>query len=308
MRGAADSRWTDAGRRPGAAVGVGLAALASLVACSAPPAIELQIADVEPPYLEAGVDFDRLVVETRRDGCLGTETSFGAAPLPATLTLVRGDCYVDRLSVRARALLGEGLVAESAWTSARFPDDGLEVVTATLADRGGRRVLFETGYEAGEARAPVVSMLVRTGARDADVSISTVEPLAGDRSVRLIGTATSGDALVLARVAAPNVELEASDALVFTWRVDGNVRLAGVELELSSGATAASLGLAESLGRAIAPSSAEGRPLGAPETWVVPLGPAVPSRLVGVRLGLDLRGAPPGSFDVRLDELRVVRP
>jgi hypothetical protein len=289
----------------------GLAGLA-LIACGEPAWVELQIADPALPFLRPSEDFDALLVEGRKSPCADVGVRYEARPLPASLTVRPGDCYSESIELRATALLGERPVARSGWRLARFDASPL-VVTATLADVAGRRVLFETGFEAGEPfgdRTDALPLVRSRGVVELVARVDASEAPSGAAAVRLAGTASAADALVVVRVAATNLVLARDDELVFTLRLDGDAPVApiGVELELSNGATAARLGLVDDRGRPLAPS-VDGRAAGVQEQWRVPLGAAAGARLVGVLLALDLSaGGDVGRFGARLDDLALVRP
>lgn len=122
------------GRRlRGLIVRASLAALgASLAACAEDAWIELQIADDRLPFLEAGVDFDALGVRARSPDCPPAESTYAAAALPATVTVLAGDCYAKDVELQAFATKTSTRVAESGWIPATFPDEGAFVATATL--------------------------------------------------------------------------------------------------------------------------------------------------------------------------------
>lgn len=290
-----------------------LGLLAALVAaCGAEPYLELQIADPELPFLEPGVDFDALAVEAEASGCAGSETQYAAAPLPATLTILPGECYEGALRVRAAAVLADRRVAQSPWIEAEFPGSGPQVVTAALSDLPGRRMLFATGYEEGEPFAAAGDLTVAISREVVGVvaRTSTSGALTGERSALLSGTATGAAARAFARVAAMNVVLAQGDELIFTLELapGSEILTAGVELELSTGATAEGLMLEDRSGRPIHPASSEGREPGVKQQWITDLSPAAGARLVGVLLAIDPRDAGPGRFELRLDDLAVVRP
>ncbi|MCK6548236.1 hypothetical protein L6R52_20480 [Myxococcota bacterium] len=109
-----------------------LAALASLAGCAGDAWIELQIADDRLPFLEAGVDFDALGVRARAADCAPVESTYPAAPLPATVIVLPGDCYGREVDLSAFATKTSTRVAESGWIPVTFPDEGAFVATATL--------------------------------------------------------------------------------------------------------------------------------------------------------------------------------
>ncbi len=281
--------------------------------CGDSPYIELQIADTELPFLAVQRDFDGVRVDVQGLGCADTAMRFPAQPLPATVTVMPGECYTDALELRATVTLGERDVARSGWVEAAFPDGGAVVVTATLADVPGRRTLFATGFEPGEPSGdlPVLPLAARSGFADAVARLDTDAPLTGGQSARLTGTATTASARMIARIAVTNVLITTGDELVLTLELGAGSAVAhvGIDLELSTGATASSLSLRDRMGRPIAPTSDQGRAIGAREQWVVDLSPAAGTRLVGVLIGADLGGGgAPGALDLRADDLAVVRP
>lgn len=273
--------------------------------------LELQIADADLPFLEAGRDFDALSVDTRAVGCANASVRYPAAPLPATLTVVPGPCYQGAFELAATAWAGARAIARSAWVPAEF-GRGL-VLTATLADLPGRRTLFSTGFEAGEPGGelgplPLVGSL---GARGLSAEVSADHPLTGARSALLGATLSATSARALARVAVLNLLLAEGDELVFTLELEAGsaITAAGVEVELSSGATAEALRLEDrSTGRPISPGSAVGRRLGVREQWVVDLSAAAGTRLVGLVFGSAPAPGQGGSVRIRLDDLAVARP
>lgn len=287
-------------------------AAAALSACGADPYLELQIADPDLPFLISGVDFDTLVVEARKEGCAASETRYPARDLPASLTILPGDCYAADLELRASALLAERRVAASAWIDAAFPGSGAAVVTATLADVEGARLLFATGFERGEPFGDADSLTISTSTnvRDLNARVTTEGPLTGERSAELSGEAINGNAKAYARVAAMNVVLARGDQLVFNFELasDSVLRAAGVDLELSTGTTAETLMLVNREMVPIHPSSAQSREPGVKQLWTVDLSAAAGVRLVGVLLAIDPRGQGSGRFEVRIDDLAVVRP
>ena len=127
-RGARRARTADTG-----ALRAALGALALLAgACADAPYIELQLADVELPFLQAERDFDGVRVDVRREGCSDATQRFAAAPLPATITVVPGDCYADALELAATVTLGE-LYAEMGASVEQLP------VPAQLGPRAAAR-------------------------------------------------------------------------------------------------------------------------------------------------------------------------
>ena len=160
-RGARRARTADT-----RALRAALGALALIAcACADAPYIELQLADVELPFLQAERDFDGVRVDVRREGCSDATQRFAAAPLPATVTVVPGDCYTDTLELAATVTLGDRDVARSAWRPGRFDGDTPVVVTATLTDVPGRRVLYSTGFEPGQPGEPGYLVAAKTNPR-----------------------------------------------------------------------------------------------------------------------------------------------
>lgn len=287
-----------------------LALLGAALGCSE-TYLELQIADADLPFLEPSRDFDALSVDTRAVGCANASVRYPAAPLPATLTVIAGSCYQGSFELAATAWAGERATARSAWIPADF--NGPRVLTATLADLPGRRTLFSTGFEAGEPGGqlgplPTVSDL---GARGLSAEVSTDHPLTGARSALLGTTLSATGARALSRAAVLNVLLAEGDELVFTMELEAGseVLAAGVDLELSSGATAEGLGLEDrSTGRPISPSSAQGRRRGVREQWVVDLSAAAGARLVGLVFGSAVPAGAGGTARIRLDDVAIARP
>ena len=291
----------------------GFIALLLVAGCAPAGHVELQIADPDLPFLEPGEDFDQLVVEARRDGCPAVEQTYTARALPAVLTVVPGACFRGSIELRAGATLAGRLRARSRWLPVEFPGDGAQVLTATLTDVAGRRVLYETGYEDGEPFAGELSLprIRRAGVGDFEAVISEVRPITGMRSARISGTASVADAHAFARIAALNHEVARGDELLFTMELDegAEVRSVGIDLELSTGATARDLGLEDAEGHPVHAGSVEGRVLGVARRVQVDLTPAAGARLVGLLVGVDVSQAMVlGRFDVRVDELTVVRP
>lgn len=289
------------------------AALTSLSGCSDSPYIELQIADTELPFLVAARDYDGFRVDVETVGCADASMRFDGAALPATVTVMPGECYQEKVRLRATVTLGDRDVARSGWLPTVFPDDGPVVVTATLADVPGRRILFSTGFEPGEPSGdlPALPIAVRLGMTDVEAALDASAPLTGGQSAWLVGTATTSTARLMARVAVTNVVIARGDELVITLALAAGsaVTHAGIDLELSSGATAASLGLRDQTGRPIVPTSDVGRVAGMREQWIVDLTPAAGARLVGVLVGTDLAGGgAPGRFELWADDLALVRP
>ena len=269
------------------------------VACGDPGYLELQIADAELPFLLAGTDFDALEVTITSEGCPQVDSRFAAAPLPATLTIRSGECYAADVQIAATAGLGGRVVAASPAIATRFPDSGPLVVTATLADVAGRRVLFETGFD--EDRP--LDVVIAQGVTGFTAETSSDAPLTAPRSALISGTATTAG-FAFARLAATNIVIARGDELVFTLEIDG-LSTVGLELELSTGATAASLMLADRQGRQIDPTSAK---TPARSQWAVDLTPAAGARLVGILAGFDGRGtAGIGPFSARIDDLAVAQ-
>lgn len=288
-------------------------ALIALAACGDRPYIELQIADTELPFLVNDRDFDEIRVDVRADECADTAMRFPAVPLPGTATVLAGDCYDDRLSLRASAVLGDRDVARSGWVDAAFPASGAVVVTATLADVPGRRTLFSTGFETGEPSGTLgpLTRVAESGVVDVLARVDTSGALTGEHSAWLTATATAVGARVIARLAVTNVVLARGDELVVTLEIapDSEVRHIGIDLELATAATAASLGLRERNGRLIAPSIDQGRMIGAREQWVIDLSPAAGVRVVGILVGSEIgNGGALGKLSVRVDDLVLVRP
>lgn len=290
-----------------------LATLAVLaLGCSPDPYVELIVADPTLPFLAPGTDFDALDVAARADGCGDVVTRFAAAPLPATLTVVPGDCYAAAFELRATATLADRVVAESAWIAARFAGSGAVVVTATMADVAGRLVRFSTGYEIGEPHADALGGLPvvrRNGVAGVDARVVTTEPLSGVQSARLAGTATVATGFVFARVAATNLVIARGDELVLSIRVAGAARTVGIELELSTGASAAGLRLVDADGNPVHAASSAGRVDGERQQWTVDLSAAAGARLVGILLGFDARSeGSMGAFLATIDDIAIIRP
>lgn len=287
------------------------AALAVLVGCTE-AYLELQIADPDLPLLEAGRDFDALLVEARAEGCADNATRYPAAPLPATLAVVPRECYQARLDLRAAAISSEQRIAESSWIPVTFPESGFQVVTATLGDRPGRRPLFLTGFEVGDPASDRTELpVVLEEGFDGLVAATSEEgALIGARSALISGVATSTAARVLARLASTNVVLARGDELIINLELasGSTIRAVGIELELNTGATARSLRLSNHRGEAIEPGDTRGRAPGVRQQWIVDLSPAAGARLVGILLGSDLRGEARGVLEVRADDLAIVRP
>lgn len=273
--------------------------------------LELQIADADLPFLEAGRDFDALSVDTRAAGCANASVRYPAAPLPATLTVIAGSCYQGSFELQATAWAGDRPTARSTWIPADF--GGGRVLTATLADLPGRRTLFATGFEAGEPGGAVgpLPLVGNLGTRGLSAEVSTDHALTGARSALLSATLSATGARALSRAAVLNVLLAEGDELVFTMELEATaeVTTAGVDLELSSGATAEALRLEDrSTGRPISPSSAQGRRRGVREQWVVDLSAAAGARLVGLVFGSAPAPGAGGTVRIRLDDVAIARP
>lgn len=282
-------------------------------ACSEVPYIELQLADDELPFLQPERDFDGVRVDVRGPGCSDATQRFAAAPLPATVTLVPGDCYVGALELAATVTLGDRDVARSAWLPARFDGESPFVVTATLADVPGRRTLFATGFERGQpgGDSPALALAARRGFSDAEARLDTTTPLTGAQAVLITGTATTSAARLLARLAVTNVVIARGDELVVTLELSAasTVLHVGLDLELATGDSADSLGLTDRAGRRVTPRASTGRSPGVREQWIVDLSPAAGARLVGVLAGADLAGeGAPGRVELRVDDVSLVRP
>ncbi|MFO0729255.1 MAG: hypothetical protein U1E65_36080 [Myxococcota bacterium] len=273
--------------------------------------LDLQIADRDLPFLAPGRDFDGLSVAMRAEGCANASVRYPAAPLPATLSLVPGSCYRGAFSVQATALAGDRAVARSGWIAADFGLGAGRVLTATLTDLPGAQTLFSTGFEVDQAELGPLPVVASAGARGLAAAVSADAPLVGLRSALLGATLSSTGSRVLARAAGTNLLIAEGDQLVYTVELGaGAGALAmGVDLELSTGATAASLNLVDrSTGRPIHPGSAAGRRPGVREQWSVDLTPAAGARLVGVVFGSINSAGTSGTLELRLDEVSVVRP
>lgn len=282
-------------------------------ACADAPYIELQLADVELPFLQPERDFDGVRVDVRREGCSDATQRFAAAPLPATITVVPGDCYADALELAATVTLGDRDVARSAWRPGRFDGDTPFVVTATLTDVPGRRVLFATGFEPGQpgGDSPMLALAGRRGFSDAEARLDTTTPLTGAQAVLITGTASTSAARLLARLAVTNVVIARGDELVVTLELaaGSTVQHVGLDLELATGDSADSLGLTDRMGRRVTPRASVGRSPGVREQWIVDLSAAAGARLVGILAGADLAGeGAPGRLELRVDDVSLVRP
>ncbi len=289
------------------------AVIALGVACADQPYIELQLADTDLPFLQPERDFDGVRVDVRREGCSDATQRFAAAPLPATVSIVPGDCYADALELAATVTLGDRDVARSAWLPARFDGDSPFVVTATLTDVPGRRTLFSTGFEPGQPSgdSPTLVLAARRGFSDAEARLDTTTPLTGAQAVLITGTATTSTARLLTRLAVTNVVLARGDELVVTLELaaGSTVQHVGLDLELATGDSAESLGLTDRLGRRVTPRASAGRSPGVREQWIVDLSAAAGARLVGILAGADLAGeGAPGRLELRVDDVSLVRP
>ena len=309
-RGARRARTADTGALR-AALGAALALIAC--ACADAPYIELQLADVELPFLQAERDFDGVRVDVRREGCSDATQRFAAAPLPATVTVVPGDCYTDTLELAATVTLGDRDVARSAWRPGRFDGDTPVVVTATLTDVPGRRVLYSTGFEPGQPSgdSPTLALAARRGFSDAEARLDSTTPLTGAQAVLITGTATTSAARLLVRLAVTNVVIARGDELVVTLELaaGSTVQHVGLDLELATGDSAESLGLTDRMGRRVTPRASVGRSPGVREQWIVDLSAAAGARLVGLLAGADLAGeGAPGRLELRVDDVSLVRP
>lgn len=283
-------------------------------ACSNPPYVELQIADARLPFLMPKIDFDALAVEARATGCANTLVRYAAHPLPATLSVVPGDCFKSKLTLQAIALFGERRVAESAWLSLEFPRSGALVATATLARLPGPRVRFRTGFESGDPIGGPKDMLFVVKERFVRNLIARVDPafaIEGARSVQVKGVATSSGSLAIVRAASTDLVINPRDRLIYALRIDliDAAATAGIDLQLDSGMTAKALGLADVSGVPVHPASAQGRSPGQWQRFIVDLTPAAGSRLVGILFGFDAReGGRRGSFDIHLDDVAIEAP
>lgn len=280
------------------------------LSCGESPYIELQIADERLPFLRANTDFDALGVEASHASCATTVVRYPPRELPATLSIVPGDCFEERLTLRAFAHLGERRVAESGLLGLVFPDSGAEVITATLTDLPGPRVLFRTGFEAGEP-AGGAERLFAVQADDVLDLVARIDRSAaaeGEASIVLSGVATSTRAHVLVRAVAMDLVIASGDRLRYQMRIDSaEVPPAfGIELELDTGATARSLALRDETGASVAPGTADLRDVGTWQSFAVDLSIAARSRLVGVLFGFDARERGGlGSFSAHLDDLAI---
>jgi hypothetical protein len=286
------------------------AACLALAACGVDPYVELQIADPVLPFLVSGTDYDELWVEAAREGCEARETRYSAAPLPTTVTVLPGSCYRFRVDLRASAVKEGRRVAESRWIEAAFGESGGSVATATLADLPGRRELYASGFERGEpfGDRDSLPLILRGGIAGAIARTTTAAALIGERSALLSGTATIARARALARVAETNLVIAEGDELIYSLELAAGreLRAVGVELELSTGASAADLGIVDREQLPIAPGNDLGREPGIRRQWIADLSPAAGARLVGVLIGMTSMDR--GAFAVRLDGVAVVRP
>jgi len=265
--------------------------------CGEPSWIELQIADRSSPFLEATRDYDALVVSTRKTGCARVDADLAPAPLPATLTVEPGDCYVDDVELRVEAQLGGASVARSSWLTAAFAPGGA-VVTATLADVPVPRALVD--LELSPRELPVV---VR---RSTTIDTAAVV----DGQAQLVGTATAAGAFTLVRLVTANVVIQPGDALVATVVIGAGATIAelGFELELNTGASAQELGLVDRDRRRADPAATAGRGPGTEQQWTIDLSAAAGARLVGVLFGVDARGSgATGQIDAGVKQLTIVR-
>jgi hypothetical protein len=278
--------------------------------CGSEPHIELQIADPELPFLLPDQDYDAMLVEATAMGCADTEMRYDPSPLPATLTVLPGACYREVVLLRASVLDDQRRVAQSGWLRAEFPSSGAAVVTATLSDVPGRRVLYASGFEPGDPFAELgpLPVVLAEGIAGLDARTSTAGALTGERTALLSGTATSAPARALARIAVTNLVIAGGDELVLSFELDARSEVleAGIDLELSTGANAESLGLADRNGRPIHPGSAAGREPGVRQQWAIDLSAAAGARVVGVLIGVATTSS--GAFAVRADDIALVRP
>jgi hypothetical protein len=289
-------------------------ALLAGVHCGDVAYVELQIADDRLPFLIPGSDFDGLAVDAKADGCGDANVRYPPQALPATLTVVPGDCMKGAIRLQASASLGERRVAESAWLELVFPSSGGIVATATLTQLPGPRVRFRTGFEPNDPIGGPEDSLFVVRQQDVVELVARVDEtiaVQGARSIRVAGTATSTNAHAIVRAATTDVRIAAGDRLVYAIR--GEMSEAsltiGVDLQLDSGETAAELGLIDVSGLPIHPASQEGRVAGAWQRFVVDLTPAAGRLLVGLLFGFDARqGGRPGRFDAHLDDVTIEAP
>lgn len=290
-----------------------LAALAALAAnaCGDPAYVELIVADERLPFLKSGVDYNALGVEARATSCANTQVKYPAQELPATLTVLPGDCFKKDLSLQAFALFGDKRIAQSTWLAVNFPASGPLVATATLASLPGPQVRFRTGFEPGEPLGGTEDQLFVVKQRDIDNLVARVDPtiaVEGARSIVLSGVATSTRSHVLVRAAAADLLVMPGDRLIYAQRIDPGSAPAtmGIDLVLDSGKSALELGLVDQDGSPIHPASDRGRVRSVWQRYIVDLTPAAGTRLVGILLGFDARqGGGPGNFTVHLDDLWI---
>lgn len=260
--------------------------------------VHLQIADRDPPFLEANVDFDALRLVAMRDGCATIDAALGAAPLPATLTIEPGECYRPGFTLQVEALQGASPVARSGWVPAA-PAPGGAVVTATLTDVPAPRLVLEADLVTDRT----LDVVLASGAEDVSATVAM-------GAATFAATATAAGARGLARLTTANVVIRAGDALVVAFEVGAasTVQTLGFELELSTGASAMALALADADGRPIHPGASAGREPGLRQLWTVDLSAAAGARLVGVLFGMDTRtGGGLGAGSLVVHQLGVVR-
>jgi hypothetical protein len=293
------------------ATAIAIALSSSAIACSDEPYIELYVADERLPFLQNGRDFDALGVEARADGCANALVEYPPQDLPATVTVVAGDCYSGDLQLQAFASSGEKRVAESKWLALTLPDEGVLVATATLSSLPGPRVRFRTGFEPGDPIGGTDDQLFVVNVRDVESLVARADEstsVEGRRSILLSGTATSTNARVTVRAVATDLLVAPNDHLQYARRIDGGATPAtmGIDVVLDSGRTAKELGLTDQFNAPVHPASADGRERDKWQRWIVDLSPAASMRLVGVLLGFDAReGGAPGDFAVRMDDLWI---
>jgi hypothetical protein len=289
----------------------GIISLMIFAACSDAPYIELIVADERLPFLEADLDFDELGVEARADGCAATLVEYPPQDLPATLTVLPGDCFSGEVSLQAFALRADRRVAQSAWLELAFPGDGVLVATATLASLPGPRIRFRTGFEPGDPIGGTDEQLFVVKQRDVSGLVARADTavfVQGARSIELRGTASSTSAHAIVRAVATDLLITENDRLSYAVRIEegGAPATIGVDLVLDTGETAKTLALTDQSGIPIHPAASEGRVRGVWQRYIVDLSPAAPARLVGILFGFDAReGGAAGELTAHFDDLFI---
>jgi hypothetical protein len=286
-----------------------------LFACRDPAYIDLQIAKDRLPFPQPNKDFDMLGVEARAMSCANTVVTYPPMVLPATLTVMPGDCFKAEFQLQAFALLSSTRVAESKWLDLHFPGSGVLVVTATLTDLVMPKARFHTGFEPGDpigATDGVVHILQAAEIPNLAVRIDDGVAFVGNRSVVLSGTASSTGAYGLALVAVPDLLVMQGEILTYAMRIDraatGAATL-GVDVTLDDGRTAMTLSLVDMNRARIDPAAPKSAALGSWVQYTVDLGPAVGARIQDFIFGFDAREkGKAGPFEAHLDEVTIEVP